>query len=99
MNLFSTIQLYIVFLNPQSEIVSIFFPVAEIHSDIRTALYGARGADGPAEKALDLPALSRFGEGRAEHLMDWIRMLHHCTQSPSLVITKVTPNISTDPRF
>ena len=30
------------------------FPVTEIHSDIRTALYGARGADGPAEKALDL---------------------------------------------
>ena len=73
--------------------------MTEIHSDIRTVSYDARGADGPAEKALDLPARSRFGEGRAEHLMDWIRMLHYRTQSPSSVITKVTPNISTDPQF
>ena len=29
--------------------------------------------DGPAEKDLDLPARSRFGEGRAEPLVDLIR--------------------------
>jgi hypothetical protein len=32
-------------------------------------------ADRPAEKDLDLPARSRFGEGRAESLIDSIRRL------------------------
>jgi hypothetical protein len=43
--------------------VSISFPVIEIHGNAKS-----RGAGGPAEKDLGLPARSRFGEGRAAPL-------------------------------
>ena len=48
--------------------VSIIFPVIDPLRDILL-----QEADRPAEKVLDLPARSRFGEGRAEPLIDLIR--------------------------
>jgi hypothetical protein len=64
----------IIFPNPPVNkihlLVILFFPVIGIHGDANS-----RGAGGPAEKDLGLPARSRFGEGRAAPLKDWLQAL------------------------
>jgi len=48
--------------------------------------------DGPAEKDLDLPARSRFGEGRAEPLVDLFEVPLCVGKDSFAVTTKVTPD-------
>jgi hypothetical protein len=52
--------------------VSIFFSVMKTGAAIGAPVDRAE-VDGPVEKDLDLPARSRFGEGRAEPLIAMIR--------------------------
>ena len=49
--------------------------MTEVHTDYHVTLWDGEEADRPAEKDLGLPARSRFGEGRAEPLIDPIRRL------------------------
>jgi len=51
------------------------------------------------EKDLDLPARSRFGEGRAEPIIDLIPAPQAMKKLSFSVITKVTPNIPIEPQF
>jgi len=52
--------------------VSIFFLIMKTGKKVGVDA-DRNEVDGPAEKDLDLPARSRFGEGRAEPLIDLIR--------------------------
>jgi hypothetical protein len=62
----------------------LFFPVIR---------FNFHEEDSPAEKVLDLPARSRFGEGRAEPLTDLTRTLKTYERPLFLPNTKVTHNI------